>query len=316
MVKFATTSFDAKPHMRTIIQDIETHLHAIEQHKSLFTPANFVERVAALDRLEVQFIHRLKELLYTHGYYTELTILLRRSMRLQHRLQAVNTALFGQLRDQIISGIHSPAALRQLFHLYLRPALGAPPSDLIFHVDSLDVFINGIFCIHQAVEETRAIQSEMIPYKATPARIIFSLIDQVPFTAVDVLYDLGAGLGRIPLCVGLLSPAQAKGVEYEPAYCTFAQQRADRLNLSRVTFLNIDAREADYTDGTVFFLYTPFTGKMLQDVLDRLRYEAQTRPITVAAYGPCTRDVAQQPWLRLSQPQGLQDHELALFTTH
>jgi hypothetical protein len=304
--------------MRTIIQYIETHLHAIEQHKSLFIPSNFVERVAALNRLEVHFIRRLKYLLYSHGYHTELASLQQRSTRLQHRLAAVNAALFGQIRDQIISGTHSPAGLRQLFHTYLNPALGdAPSSNLIFYFDSLDVFIDGIFCINQVPEGTRPIQSEMVQYKATPARIIFSLIDQVPFTADDVLYDLGAGLGRIPLCVGLLSPAQAKGVEYEPAYCTFAQQRADRLNLSRVTFLSIDAREADYTDGTIFFLYTPFTGKMLQDVLDRLRHEAQTRPITVAAYGPCNRDVAQQPWLNLCQPpQGLQDHLLALFTTH
>ena len=301
--------------MRAIIQDMATHLYAIEQHQSLFTPSNFVERVAALDRLEVHFIRRLTDLLSTHGYHPELTILHQRSTRLQHRLEAVNTALFDQLRDQIISGTHSPAALRQLFHSYFGPALDAPPSDLIFHFDSLDVFINALFGINQAPETTRPMQSEMIQYKATPARIILSLIDQVSFTAADVLYDLGAGLGRVPLCVGLLSPAQAKGVEYEPAYCTFAQQRADRFNLSRVTFLNTDAREADYTDGTVFFLYTPFTGTMLQDVLDRLRHEAQTRPITVAAYGPCTRDIAQQPWLQLCQPQGLHDHALALFTT-
>jgi hypothetical protein len=193
--------------MRTIIQDIETCLHASEQYQSLFTPSTFVERVAALDRLEVHFIQRLKDLFDTHCYHTELVILHQRSTRLQHRLEAVNTELFGQLHDQIISGVHCPAALRQLFDTYLSPVLGAPPSDRLFHVDSLDAFINGLFGIHQVPEETRPIQSEMIPYKATPTRIIFSLIDQVPFTAADVLYDLGSGLGRIPLCVDLLSPA-------------------------------------------------------------------------------------------------------------
>ena len=298
-----------------IIQDIKTHLHALEQHRSLFVPSNFVERVAAINRLESHFCPRLKELVYSHGHHPELTILQQRSRRLLHRLEAINTALFGQLRDEIRSDTHSPADLRQLFHAYLSPALGAPPSELLFHFDSLDVFLNGIFCINQAPEETRHIQAEMIQYKATPARIIFSLIDQVPFSADDVLYDIGAGLGRIPLCVGLLTPAQAKGVEYEPTYCTFAEHRAECLKLSRVTFLNLDARDASYTDGTVFFLYSPFTGKMLQDVLDRLRQEAQTRRITVAAYGPCTRDIAQQPWLQLYQAQGLRDRELALFTT-
>ena len=51
--------------MRTLIQDIDTHLHAIEHHQALFTPSNFVERVAALDRLEVHFIQRLNDLLDT-----------------------------------------------------------------------------------------------------------------------------------------------------------------------------------------------------------------------------------------------------------
>ena len=47
------------------------------------------------------------------------------------------------------------------------------------------------------------------------------------------------------------------------------------LNLSEVDFINVDAREAEYADGTVFFLYTPFEGKMLLEVLGRLKEEAQ-----------------------------------------
>ena len=40
---------------------------------------------------------------------------------------------------------------------------------------------------------------------------------------------------------------------------------------------SISMRQGDYADGTAFFLYTPFEGRMLQDVLERLKGEAQKR---------------------------------------
>jgi hypothetical protein len=81
-----------------------------------------------------------------------------------------------------------------------------------------------------------------------------------------------------------------------------------------VTFHNVDAREANYTDGTFFFLYTPFTGRLLQTVLARLETEARTRPITIATYGACSRDVAQQTWLQPTVQQAFEYDTLAFFT--
>jgi hypothetical protein len=78
-----------------------------------------------------------------------------------------------------------------------------------------------------------------------------------------------------------------------------ARQCAQSLNLhlDRVSFLHQDARVADLSLGTVFYLYTPFTGSILRAVLDRLRREAATRPIRISSYGPCTSVIAEEPWL-------------------
>jgi hypothetical protein len=154
-----------------------------------------------------------------------------------------------------------------------------------------------------APEETKTRLPEMIGYYPTPAHVILALIAHVQLNANDVFYDLGSGLGRVVLLVGLLTDSRAKGIEFEPAYYAYAQQRAHNLRLSRVTFYNVDARAADYTDGSVFFLYTPFTGCLLQTVLAKLQHEALSRPITLAAYGACTREVMSQRWL---QPTGQQ----------
>jgi hypothetical protein len=70
------------------------------------------------------------------------------------------------------------------------------------------------------------------------------------------------------------------------------------LNLGRVTFVQGDVREADLSAGTVFYLYTPFEGAMLREVLDMLQAEAARREIRICTLGPCTAAVAQERWLQ------------------
>jgi len=82
-----------------------------------------------------------------------------------------------------------------------------------------------------------------------------------------------------------------------------ARRAAQALRVDRASFLAQDARDADVSHGTVFYLYTPFTGDMLRHVLDRLRGEACRRSFRIATLGPCTPAVAGEPWLRaVSEP--------------
>lgn len=296
----------------SLVEEIQTALHEIEQNALLLDEANFVERVNALDVLEFRLLDRIENVLYEHGYRKELARLYKRAERLWQHLEAVNARLFRRYRERIAAGDYTPAALLQLFKAYTGRATGAQLQDPIGY-DCLDIFVDGVFGIDQAPEELRPIESGMIGYQATPARAILKLLELADLGAGDVFYDLGAGLGRVILLVGLLTEAQARGIEFEPAYCTYAQQRAHDLHLSRVRCLNVDAREADYSDGTVFFLYTPFTGRMLQAVLDRLQAAARARAITVVAYGPCTEPVAQQSWLELTAWQTCGHDTLACF---
>jgi hypothetical protein len=97
--------------------------------------------------------------------------------------------------------------------------------------------------------------------------------------------------------VHLLSGVTARGVEFEPAFCAYARRCAEALGLSNVSFLNLDARDADLADGTVFFMFTPFRGTMLRCVLDKLRRQARERRISLCTFGPCTVSVAEEPWL-------------------
>jgi len=296
-----------------IVQEIETDLNAVDTDMSLLSETNFVKRASALDRLEFRVIHRLENVLYEHGYRAELALLQRRAADTWQRLDHINVTLFHRLRETIVHSRDRAALVRQLFDTYVGDRIDNDRDPLGY--DALDVFVNGLLGIDTEPEETRAILPGMIGYQATPARVILALIDQAQLGPDDVFYDLGAGLGRVVMLVGLLGGIQARGIEFEPAYCTYAQQRADGLGLSRVHFINADVREADLAQGTVFFMYTPFTGSILTTVLERLQHQARTRPFTLATYGPCTQHILRKNWVQPLAGQSLRDYDVAIFKT-
>ncbi len=180
--------------------------------------------------------------------------------------------------------------------------------------DALDLFVMALLRSGTVSEERAPREPEMVRYQPTPARAILTLIERADLGPDDgVFVDVGSGLGQVVLLVALLSGARARGIEFEPAYCEYAERCARDLNVPGVEFLQADAREAPLAGGTVFFLYTPFRGEMMQQVLERLRVEASQRAIRVCAYGPCTAEIARADWLRSGQGCDLGEHEVAVF---
>jgi SAM-dependent methyltransferase len=117
------------------------------------------------------------------------------------------------------------------------------------------------------------------------APIVRAVLD-VPITADDVFVDLGSGMGKVAIAVHLLTGARTRGVEVRPDLVARARAAAERLALSEnVTFVEGDARDADLEDGTVFFLYLPFTGAILANVMERLFAVARRRDLVVCSLG-------------------------------
>jgi hypothetical protein len=181
--------------------------------------------------------------------------------------------------------------------------------------DSLDVFLNGLLLIQPLPTPTKPGEPGLVFYQQTPARIIFQLVEKAHLTRQDAFCDLGSGLGHVPILVHLLTGAAAKGIEFEPAYCDYARACAADLNLSGVEFINVDARTADYSEANVFFMYTPFEGHVLQQVLARLRGESRRRRIRLFTYGPCTPHVSRESWLERQGRNGNHEFKLGVFTS-
>lgn len=274
------------------IQILESVFGALEQDARLRVEANFTARQNALHYLALaaQFIEAAPPSAAGAALAARLT-------HCQGQLTALDAALFQRLRTQIQQGQFTPTALRlELERLtdYVRWK-----GETGHTADQLDVLFNGILDLDDAqfiMQATR--HPEMVFYGPTPARIILLLADNAALQPDDVFYDLGSGTGRVPILLNLLTQVTTKGVEFDPALHQQACRALARLQRPNVTFIQADAREADYSDGTVFYLFTPFQGAMLQAVLARLKTEAQKRPIRLFAHGACLYDVEAQPWVR------------------
>jgi hypothetical protein len=220
--------------------------------------------------------------------------LYRRARAIYARLQAVNCELYEGIRGEIQRGGRPDALLRLASSAEMEGVAG-PANGMGY--DYLDELISGVFQFEEPDAEPVRREAEMVLYQPTPARQIFDLIGLTALSATDVLVDIGSGLGHVPLLASILTSARSIGIELEPTYVERARQCAQSLNLNRVTFIQQDARAADLSTGTVFYLYTPFTGSILSSVLSRLRREAAARPIRICTYGPCTSVIAEESWL-------------------
>ena len=276
--------------MRDGLERLVRHL---EEQPSLLEPDRLRERLEALDRLDAHlaFLPDVSEGVAGAGWKdAEISL---RGKAVCARLEAANGELYGAIRGEIQSGRGSDA-LRRWVRTCSEGAGGVASGAGYDHLDEL---ISGVLQFEEPDAGEAAREPEMVFYQPTPARHIFELIGGAGLTAEDVLVDLGSGLGHVPLLVSICTDARSVGIELEAAYVECARQCAQRLNLNKATFLCQDARAADLSGGTVFYLYTPFAGSILGEVLDRLRRVAATRRIRICTYGPCTSVVAEEPWL-------------------
>ena len=237
--------------------------------------------------------------------------LIARAKTLVTQFEAANEMLYKAVRAEIALRGNSPAMDRWFMELANDGDAEGPRPGLSF--DLLDEIVSGVFQLRWPVEASFLPSAEMTAYQPTPARHILELIAACKFSSDDVLVDLGSGLGHVPLLVSILTGIRTLGVEVQADYAASAQEAAEGLGLSRVRFTAEDARTTDFSSGTVFYMFSPFTGSILTDVLCGLRKQSRERQIRVCSLGPCTRILHGQRWLRAT---GLPDTErICVFET-
>jgi hypothetical protein len=287
------------------------YIESLEKDLSLLEETNFDRRADALEDLDalVDLDAVPADNLPVDG------ALKHRADNLRGRLSQIDERLFERLRSFIRQSaafsqeapFRQGSAFRSLVATYLPPR--APSTGY----DNLDLFVNRLLSYRPLPDQTAALAPDMVYFQKTPAGAVFDMAEAIRFDPGDVFIDLGSGLGQVTLLIHLLTGIPAKGIEYEPAFCTYARDMAADLRLPGVSFDNADARVADVRYGTIFFMYTPFTGNLLAEVLARLSHESRKRKIRLITYGPCTADVAQATWLTPMYPVPAEVYAPAYF---
>ncbi|MDR3686614.1 MAG: hypothetical protein P4L93_06640, partial [Coriobacteriia bacterium] len=245
---------DAEGVARALVAELERDL-------SLDQPAQISRRVDAAERLEAYLLDAQR---CTDGANDQKAEALRQRARaIQSRLQAADSRLFDSIRSEVRQG---PGGVRLAEWCATDSDSATTPVPPRGHAyDHLDVLVAGVLRFDTPAEAP-GLPPEMVRYQPTPARHIFDLLSRVSLTRHDVLVDLGSGLGHVPLLAAICTSARSVGVELQKAYVDVARRSASALGLVAVTFEQQDARLADLSAGTVFYLYTPFTGAILRSV--------------------------------------------------
>ena len=119
----------------------------------------------------------------------------------------------------------------------------------------------------------------------------------------DVFYDIGCGKGRCLCMLGRLALRQVVGIELDSSLVEAARSNARRLRGRRapIEVRCQDAATADYSEGTIYFLYLPFGIETMKDVLDAIKRSIDENPraITIVYYNALFGNVLQNiGWLK------------------
>jgi SAM-dependent methyltransferase len=100
----------------------------------------------------------------------------------------------------------------------------------------------------------------------TPDAMVERMLQMAKTTSKDVVYDLGAGDGRLPIVAAKTFGATAVGIEYDRNLAALARRNAERAGVAgKVTIIEGDIFKEDFARATVVTLY------LLPDLNQQLR---------------------------------------------
>jgi len=95
-----------------------------------------------------------------------------------------------------------------------------------------------------------------VMWMPTANELVTEMLEIAQVTPVDLVYDLGAGDGKIAIEAARRYGARAVGIEYNPDMAALARRNAQQAGVSdRVTIVTGDIFQEDFSNATVVTLY-------------------------------------------------------------
>ncbi|MFC2149399.1 hypothetical protein ACFLQ8_01735 [Candidatus Auribacterota bacterium] len=161
---------------------------------------------------------------------------------------------------------------------------------------------------HQVVKTERTIaedislvRDEQYMYGGTPYGKVQGMLKALGLKHDDVLYDLGSGYGRVILYAGMVTDVgHAVGLELVNQRVNRCNEIKDELKLNNIEFRQANCRDEDvrFDNGTVFFLFNPFSSDTLNIVGEKLKDIASGKKIRIVSLGSSNGYFERCNWLR------------------
>ena len=136
--------------------------------------------------------------------------------------------------------------------------------------------------------------------RPTAYHVLRSILSRVDLQPGDRFVDIGCGRGRV-LCLAALWPiAHVAGVELRGEHAAAAERNLTRLRGRKTKSFFVksgSAEDFDVSGGTVYYLYNPFGGALLETIIGRIR-DGMKGPIRLVYVNPQNRDIVEKGgWL-------------------
>lgn len=152
--------------------------------------------------------------------------------------------------------------------MIIRPLVLTAMSVLLAGVSSLAEGNTRADCEREYLPQ-RAQEGKDVIWAPTEDPMVVRMLEMANVSAADKVYDLGAGDGKIVIAAAKQFGATGVGIEYDPDLVKHARCLATAEGVAeRVTFIEGDIFESDFSDATVVALYlTPQVNARLQPSL-------------------------------------------------
>jgi hypothetical protein len=202
-------------------------------------------------------------------------------------VEPIHRASAARLRALLATARPAPAAFRAMLSV-------VPTADR-------DAWVDLVLGLDTIPDDGPELPRGCVPYMPCPVDALLRLVEHAGILASDVFLDVGSGVGRAAACVDLLSGARTIGLEIQPALVRAARDLTARLPVLRFSPVEVDAARATevLAQGSVFFLYCPFSGERLERLLDDLEPIARARAVRI---GCVDLPLPPRPWFSLASP--------------
>lgn len=127
------------------------------------------------------------------------------------------------------------------------------------------------------------LHNDAVPNEPVDYVLLRRFMRPLKLTRDDIVFDIGCGMGRTVCMFARRMIKRCVGIEFDGRLVASARENVSRLRGRRaeVEIRHGDAAEADYSGGTVYWMFNPFGNRTLQAVLERIHQSVLASPRSI-----------------------------------